>query len=137
MKSEILYIAARYLKPAFLVLSIIVLFRGHNAPGGGFIGGLLAASGYVFYMMAFDVQTTIKKMWIKPHGLMASGLLIAVFSGFFGFFNRLPFMSGDWISIGGLKLGSPTLFDIGVYLAVLGVMLTIMIAILEKEEKWD
>ncbi|MFP4472118.1 MAG: MnhB domain-containing protein [Bacteroidota bacterium] len=137
MKSQILYIAARYLKPAFVILSVIVLFRGHNAPGGGFIGGLLAASGYVFYMMAFDVKTTVRKMWIKPHSLMAAGLLTAVFSGTFGFFNRLPFMSGEWIEIGGLKLGSPTLFDIGVYLAVLGVLLTIMIAILENEEEWD
>ena len=137
MRSQILYIAARYLKPAFLILSVIVLYRGHNLPGGGFIGGLLAASGYIFHMMAYDVKTTVNKMWIKPNSLMAIGLLTALISGFFGFFEGVPFMTGEWVSVWGIKLGSPTLFDVGVYLTVFGVLLTIMIAILEKQEKWD
>jgi multisubunit Na+/H+ antiporter MnhB subunit len=133
MNSQILHIAARYIKPMFLIISLVVLYRGHNLPGGGFIGGLLAASGYIFYMMAFDVKTTIKKMWIKPFPLMGLGIFLAVLSGFFGVFSADLFMQGQWIDIYGIKLGSPTLFDVGVYLTVIGVVLTVMEAILEKQ----
>lgn len=133
MNSLILHISARYIKYLFLFLSVVVLYRGHNLPGGGFIGGLLAASGYIFYMMAFDVKTTLKKMWIKPFQLMALGLLLAVSSGFFGFFSAEPFMTGQWMEVLGVKLGSPTLFDVGVYFTVIGVILTVMVAILDKQ----
>lgn len=133
MNSLILHISARYIQYLFLILSVVVLYRGHNLPGGGFIGGLLAASGYIFYMMAFDVKTTLKKMWIKPFQLMALGLLLAVSSGFFGFFNAEPFMTGQWMEVLGVKLGSPTLFDVGVYFTVIGVILTVMVAILDKQ----
>jgi multicomponent Na+:H+ antiporter subunit B len=137
MNSQILHIAARIIKPLFVLTSLVVLYRGHNMPGGGFIGGLLAASGYIFYMLAYDVKSTLKKMWIKPFELMAWGLLMAFASGFAGLFHATPFLTGRWISVFGIKLGSPTLFDVGVYLTVIGVLLTIMVAILDKEKKWD
>ena len=137
MQSKLLQIAARFIKPMFLLISLAVLYRGHNLPGGGFIGGLLAASGYIFYMMAYNVKSTVKKMWIKPFRLMALGLLLAFISGFFAFFENAPFMTGQWMSVFGVKLGTPTQFDVGVYLAVVGVLLTIMISILNKQEKWD
>lgn len=134
MSSQILHIAARYIKPMFLIISVLVLYRGHNLPGGGFIGGLLAASGYIFYMMAYDVNSTLKKMWIKPFQLMGLGLLLAVSSGFFGIFSADPFMTGQWIDVFGIKLGSPTVFDVGVYFTVIGVVLTVMTSILDKQE---
>lgn len=134
MSSQILQISAKYIKPLFLIISLVVLYRGHNLPGGGFIGGLLAASGYIFYMMTFDAKTTIKKMWIKPFQLMGLGILLAVASGFFGFFNADPFMTGQWVTVLGIKLGSPTIFDVGVYFTVIGVVLTVMVAILDKQE---
>jgi len=137
MNSKIIQIAARFIKPMFLLISLLVLYRGHNMPGGGFIGGLLAAAGYIFYMMAYDVKSTIKKMWIKPFRLMALGLLLAFVSGFFALFANASFMAGQWISVFGVKLGTPTLFDVGVYFAVVGVLLTIMMSILDKQEKWD
>jgi len=137
MRSQLLLISAKYIKPLFLIISLIVLYRGHNLPGGGFIGGLLAASGYIYYMMAYDVENVIRKMWIKPNKLMALGLMIALVSGFFSVFNSESFMTGKWISLFGVKLGTPTLFDVGVYLTVFGVMLTIMMSVLDKQEKWD
>lgn len=57
MDSIILRTAARYLMPLFLLFSVIILLRGHNAPGGGFIGGLLAAGAFVFYAIAYDVTS--------------------------------------------------------------------------------
>lgn len=134
MSSAILHMSARFIKPMFVIISLVVLYRGHNLPGGGFIGGLLAASGYIFYMMAYDVKTTLDKMWLKPFQLMGIGLLLALTSGFFGIFSAEPFMTGEWISLLGIKLGSPTLFDVGVYFTVIGVILTIMVAILDKQK---
>jgi multisubunit Na+/H+ antiporter MnhB subunit len=137
MKSIVLRIAANYLKSLLVILSVIVLYRGHNIPGGGFIGGLLAASGYIIYMMAYGAKITLDKMWIKPFGLMALGLLIALGSGLVGPAIAEPFMTGLWFSVAGLKLGTPTLFDVGVYFTVIGVMLVIMIAIFENLETWN
>lgn len=137
MNTQILLISAPVIKPMFIILSLFVLYRGHNLPGGGFIGGLLAASGYVFYMMAYDVETTLQKMLISPLQLMALGLLLAFSSGLPAIIHSEPFMTGQWLSFFGIKLGTPTLFDVGVYLTVLGVLVTVMGAILEKEKKWD
>lgn len=137
MNSHILHISARFIKPLFIVISLLVLYRGHNLPGGGFIGGLLAAAGYIFYMIAYDAKSAVKKMWIKPFQLMPLGLLLAFASGFISILNGLPFMTGVWTTIFGIKIGTPTLFDVGVYLVVLGVLLTIMIAIIDKQKKWD
>ncbi|MBE0637972.1 MAG: Na(+)/H(+) antiporter subunit B [Bacteroidales bacterium] len=129
--------AARYLKPMLLILSLYVLYRGHNVPGGGFIGGLMAASGYILYMMAFGAKATVEQMWIKPFALMALGLTVALTSGFFGPLIGELFMAGQWISVLGVKLGTPTLFDVGVYLTVIAVILVIMIAIFENLETWN
>lgn len=137
MNSQILHISARFIKPLFLILSLYVLYRGHNLPGGGFSGGLLAASGYIFYMMAFDVKTTLDKMLISPQILMPMGLLLACGSGFFALLNGEPFMTAQWITLWGIKLGTPTLFDAGVYLSVIGVVITIMASILQKHKTWD
>lgn len=137
MESTALRLAAKYLKPLLVILSLIVLYRGHNIPGGGFIGGLLAATGYIIYMMAYGAKPTVEKMWIKPFGLMALGLLLAVMSGFIGSALGDPFMTGQWISIAGIKLGTPTLFDVGVYFTVIATMLVIMIAIFENLETWN
>jgi multisubunit Na+/H+ antiporter MnhB subunit len=137
MNSQILHISARFIKPLFILLSLYVLYRGHNLPGGGFIGGLLAASGYIFYMMAFDVKTTLDKMLISPQNLMPLGLLLAFGSGFFAVLNGEPFMTGRWITVLGIKLGTPTLFDVGVYLTVIGVVITIMSSILQKYKPWE
>lgn len=137
MSSQIIQMSARYLKPLLLALSLYVLYRGHNTPGGGFIGGLLAASGYILYMMAFGAKVTLSKMWLKPFNLAALGLLIALVSGFFGPVVGEVFMAGQWFDFLGIKLGTPTLFDVGVYFTVIGVMLIIMIAIFENLETWN
>lgn len=137
MSSQIIQMSAKYLKPLLLALSLFILYRGHNTPGGGFIGGLLAASGYILYMMAYGAKITLIKMWLKPFNLAALGLLIALVSSFFGPMVGEVFMAGQWFSFLEIKLGTPTLFDVGVYLTVTGVMLIIMIAIFENLETWN
>ncbi|NCU36624.1 hypothetical protein EOM75_11510, partial [Candidatus Falkowbacteria bacterium] len=60
MKSYIIQLAASRLLPVTLILSLLVFYRGHNEPGGGFIGGLMASAGFIFYAMAFDTQEARK-----------------------------------------------------------------------------
>jgi multicomponent Na+:H+ antiporter subunit B len=144
MNSLILRIAARYLTPLLMLFSLFILYRGHNAPGGGFIGGLLAAAALALYAIANNAESASRKLRINPRSLIATGLLIALLSGLFSIFLGDPFLTGQWIFpelpiVGQLPLGTPLLFDIGVYLVVIGVMLLIVFELarssnFEKEE---
>lgn len=137
MKSYIIQLAASRLLPVTLILSLLVFYRGHNEPGGGFIGGLMASAGFIFYAMAFDTQKARKKININPLTLMVSGLVAAVISTIPALFAGNPFFTGEWVSInlafaGTLKLGTPLLFDLGVYLTVWGIMLMIIFNVMEE-----
>lgn len=135
MHSMILSTATRYLLPLLLMLSIFLLLRGHNEPGGGFTGGLVAAAALVLYGLALGLRPARQLLGIDPHLLFYIGLLTAVASGLPGLWSGQAFMTGLWSAqtlpvIG--KLGTPLLFDIGVYLAVIGVALTILFALIEN-----
>ncbi|MDR4503799.1 MAG: Na+/H+ antiporter subunit B [Candidatus Scalindua sp.] len=137
MDSIILRTAARYLMPIFLLFSVIILLRGHNAPGGGFIGGLLAAGAFVFYAIAHGVAEASRKLLIAPYTLIAIGLLVAFGSSIRSFFNDQPFMSSEWSVLnmpwlGKLPIGTPLVFDAGVYLVVIGVTTTIVFSLAEE-----
>jgi multicomponent Na+:H+ antiporter subunit B len=97
MKYFILSQASRLLFPALLVLSLIVLYRGHNLPGGGFIGGLLAATAFILVGLANSMEQAKAKLRIEPVALMALGLLVAVASGLPGLLTSAPFMTGMWL----------------------------------------
>jgi multicomponent Na+:H+ antiporter subunit B len=132
MNSLILQYGARSLHPILLIISLLVLYRGHNAPGGGFIGGLLAASAYVLYGVAFNLKEARAKLQVEPIILVATGLILALLSGILGMlFNRV-FLAGQWITVLTIKLGTPLLFDVGVYLVVIGILLTIMFSLMEE-----
>jgi multicomponent Na+:H+ antiporter subunit B len=139
MHSVILKIAALHLKPLLLILSIIVLYRGHNEPGGGFVGGLLAGTAFVLHAMAFGAAQTKKLRFARPFLLIALGLLFAVVSGILAsIFSQDMFMQGLWVTIPipgimELKLGTPLLFDIGVYLVVAGMLILVMLSIMEED----
>jgi multicomponent Na+:H+ antiporter subunit B len=138
MKSVILSTATRYLMPMLLLLSAFFLLRGHNLPGGGFIGGLVASATFILHCFAFGVQETRKLLRLSPHTITGTGLLIALGSGLVGILSGRPFMAGHWgvVAIGppeGFHIGTPVFFDIGVYLVVLGAVLSIMLALAEGE----
>jgi multicomponent Na+:H+ antiporter subunit B len=104
------------------------MFRGHNLPGGGFIGGLLASIGFFLHSMVFGVNETKRKYKLNPMGLMALGLAIAFISVLLPVFLGLPLMTGLWFDfsiplIG--KIGTPLLFDIGIYVLVIGVVVNV------------
>ena len=138
MNSVILTTATRYLMPMLLLLSAFLLFRGHNLPGGGFIGGLVAASTFILHSFAFGVSETRKLLRINPLILIGLGLLTALGSGILGLLKDKPFMTGQWKTVllnqtDGFHIGTPVIFDIGVYLVVIGATLTIILALAEGE----
>jgi len=138
MKSVILTTATRYLMPMLLLLSAFLLFRGHNLPGGGFIGGLVAAGTFILHSFAFGVKQTRQLLRVNPLLITAAGLITALASGVVGLMTGKPFMTGRWIALPvgqgeGLHIGTPVTFDIGVYLVVVGATLTIILSLAEGE----
>lgn len=132
MRTVILHTTVKLLMPLFFLFSVFLLFRGHNLPGGGFIGGLLAAIALFLHSVVFGVDATLKSYHLQPLKLIASGLLAALVSVLISLLKGLTLFTGVWSSfqlplIG--KLGTPLLFDIGVYLVVVGVVLNITIVL--------
>ena len=137
MDSVILRTATRYLLPLLLLFSLFALLRGHNEPGGGFVGGLVASTAFVLYAIGCGVKSARELLMISPRRLIGVGRLVAGISGIIGLLASGVFMTAQWSTrdfpvVG--KLGTPLLFDIGVYLVVVGVTLTIIFALAEGEE---
>lgn len=136
--SLVLRTTVRYLLALLILFSVFVFERGHNEPGGGFIAGLVAAAAFALYSIAYGAQETRRALRIEPRVLIGLGLLTALASGMIGMAFGGAFLSGLWGKIqltsrSALEAGTPILFDIGVYLTVLGVTLTIVFALEEAE----
>lgn len=136
MNSVILRTATNYILPLLVMFSVFILLRGHYLPGGGFVGGLVAAVGFVLHMFAHGLDKTRELLVVHPGYLLPFGLTLALLSGFAPvFLTGEPFMTGVWLDkpipvIG--SIGSALFFDIGVYLVVVGVSLTILFTISEE-----
>jgi multicomponent Na+:H+ antiporter subunit B len=130
MTSSILQTAARVLMPLLLLFAVFLLLRGHNQPGGGFVGGLVVASSFVLYSIAFGVEAARRALLVRPMALLGTGLLVALVSGVPGVVGGRPFMTAIWRTLGmgsvTVDVGTPLVFDVGVFLAVIGVVLTIV-----------
>ena len=118
------------LMPLLLLFAVFLLLRGHNEPGGGFVGGLVVASSFVLYSIAFGVDAARRALLVRPATLLGAGLFVALTSGLAAVVAGRPFMTALWTEVGegsgALALGTPLVFDIGVFLAVVGVVLTIV-----------
>lgn len=135
--SLILQTATKILFPLILLMSVFIFWRGHNLPGGGFIGGLVASCAFLLYALAWGVQRARAVLRIDTQKLLALGLLFAALSGFLGIFQgRFAFLVGAWVHEVPIfkHLGSPIIFDLGVYLLVLGFGLHVLFALLEEAE---
>jgi multicomponent Na+:H+ antiporter subunit B len=135
--SPILRTAARFLLPLLLLFSIFLLVRGHHEPGGGFTGGLVAASAFVLCRLAFGAEEARRALPVDPRALIGAGLLVAAGSGSVALLAGRPLMTGLWWRVpvpglGELDVGTPLLFDVGVYLDVLGVTLSIILPLAEE-----
>lgn len=133
--SLILETATRALVPLLLVFSVFLLLRGHNEPGGGFVGGLVAAIALVLHAFACGVADARRALGVPPFRIVAAGLLVAAASGGLALLAGRPYMTGLWLEralpvLG--KLGTPVLFDAGVYLVVCGITVTIVFELMEE-----
>lgn len=136
MNSMILRTAARFLMTLLLLFSIFLLLRGHNEPGGGFVGGLVAASAFILYALANSVKAARMALRVDTRTFIGCGLLLAFTSGALPLLEGKPFLTALWwdfqIFDKYFELNSPLFFDIGVYLVVLGIVLTMMFALAEE-----
>ncbi|MFZ0389014.1 MAG: MnhB domain-containing protein, partial [Calditrichia bacterium] len=105
MGSVILQTATRYLSPLMIIVSLIIFYRGHNLPGGGFAGGLIAASAFILYYFAYGIETAAGKLRFDPLSYIAVGLLLVLGSGLLSLFTGDPFLTGKWLSFHILLLG--------------------------------
>ena len=134
--SLILSTTVKYLIPLLMIFSFFLLLRGHNEPGGGFTGGLVASASYALYAIANGIDEAKKFLKTNPVLLIASGLLISLLSGTISLFKGEIFLTGIWLKyefplIG--KIGTPLIFDIGVYIVVLGISTMIIFSLAEEE----
>ena len=115
--------AARGLALFALPVSLWLFWRGHNAPGGGFIAALVAASALGLLLLVRHPRLDAKSLRHASLRLSVVGLLIALGSALLPVISGGEFFTGLWWHSGDLHLGTPLLFDLGVYLTVLGFCL--------------
>jgi multicomponent Na+:H+ antiporter subunit B len=134
MKTIIFKTASSYLLPLLLLFAVFILLRGHYLPGGGFVGGLIAAIAFVLHSVANGIERTRGIIKFHPGFLMPIGLSIALISGIAPMIAGDAFMTGLWfdnpVPVIGM-VGSALFFDVGVFLVVVGVVLTIIFTISE------
>ncbi len=130
MYSLILRTAAKLIVPLLVLFSIFILFRGHDEPGGGFIGGLIAGSAFALYAAAYGTDEARAALRVNPLELMSVGLAIAFLAGLLPLVLGQPVLTGLWVEFtifgADFKTGSPIVFDIGIFLLVVGTALTIV-----------
>ena len=118
-----------------ILFSIFVCLRGHNEPGGGFIGGLIAASAFAVYGIAHGVSAVRKAIIVHPMAVSGFGLFFGALTGLLSLVVDQPFFTGQWVfpEILGVTvaLSTPMFFDIGVYFVVVGSITSIALALEE------
>jgi multicomponent Na+:H+ antiporter subunit B len=131
MNSIILTTAARLVAALMLLFSVYLLLRGHNEPGGGFVGGLVAASALFLQAITNGVTATRRALRVEPRAIAVVGIAVAIVAGLAAAVVDAPFLTGVWAFPTGIPLGSPLLFDVGVYLVVVGAVTTLVFALEE------
>ncbi len=133
-KSLIFQIGMKALLPLLLMGSFLIFWRGHQLPGGGFIGGLVAGATLAACAFSYGVQPTLHLIRIRPLSFVVLGLLCALLSGLLGFLAGVQPFTGLWVSAPVIEaLGTPILFDLGVYLLVIGFVLVFISETLQED----
>ncbi|MCC5920445.1 MAG: Na(+)/H(+) antiporter subunit B [Cyclobacteriaceae bacterium] len=137
MKTLIVNTAIKFLIPLFVLYSLYLLFRGHNEPGGGFIGGLIGALPFVMYAMVYGVDEARKTFPFNWPLFKSLGLSLAISAALLGLIFKGDLFAALWADfylpiIG--KPGTPILFDIGVYFVVVGVIVELSYNMINYED---
>ncbi len=137
MRTVIFRTFAPYLAALMVLFSVFVLLRGHNEPGGGFIGGLIAASALAIFGIACGVASVRRAIVFHPMSISAFGLFIGALAGLPSIFLGQAYMTSQWlifhIADVEIALSTPLVFDIGVYLVVVGAIGSIALSLEERE----
>jgi multisubunit Na+/H+ antiporter MnhB subunit len=132
MTSVILKTATRLVGALVLVLSVYLLWRGHHSPGGGFIAALVAATGFALVVLSEGPAVVRRGLRIRPQYLIGAGLVLSMGAGLVGMIRHQPFLTGVWWPSTSAVAGTPLFFDTGVFLVVLGAILTVLLALEES-----
>ena len=138
MNSIILRVGTRYLCGILVLFSLYMLIRGHNEPGGGFIGGLIGSTGFVLFAIACGTADARAALKVLPQNIAMAGLGIALLAGIAAALFGDALFTGQWLFINetaddkGIPLSTVLIFDIGVYLVVFGSILSIVFAMEEE-----
>ncbi len=134
MYSLLLRTTVRLIIPLTLLFSVFVLLRGHNEPGGGFVGGLVASAAFALYSLSSGVDEAQRSLKLAPQTISTLGLTLALVAGIVPMMGGEPFLTSMWIDVPTpigypITLGTTLLFDIGVYFAVVGTVLLIVFSL--------
>ncbi|WP_068674079.1 Na(+)/H(+) antiporter subunit B [Oceanobacillus sp. Castelsardo] len=119
-----------------LTLAVYLFLAGHHSPGGGFIGGLVLAAALVLLFVSFDIETVRSAIPFDFKKVAALGAFTSVMTGFGSLLFGQPFLSQtfayfDLPFFGKTELTTVTIFEAGVALVVVGVVVTIILSIVE------
>ena len=123
----------RILTPVLLILTLFLLLSGHNLPGGGFIAGLMAAAAFQLQILSRGEVVVRRQVGRYLHPGIGIGLLVAVSAGIAGMLDT-GFFKGVWFEIplgplGHLELGTPVIFDLGVFAVVVCVVTSYLLGL--------
>jgi len=127
MSTLIFRAMAPILAVLMLIFSVVIMLRGHNEPGGGFIGGLIAACAAAVYGMAHGAEAVRRLLRLDPLAYAGFGVLLAIAAGAIAALYGLPFLTALWLPLH--LFGVPGLFDAGVYFVVFGTLSAVALAL--------
>lgn len=139
MSTLILRTAIKLIVPLGLMFALFMAIKGHNEPGGGFIGGLIAAVGLVIYRMADGPEAFRRLIPMHPRIIMFTGLAIALLAALGPLALGMPLLHSwhGYIDLPGgdqVHAASALVFDAGVFLVVVGVSVGMIVRLSEELE---
>ncbi|NBC11162.1 MAG: Na(+)/H(+) antiporter subunit B [Planctomycetes bacterium] len=138
MTTLILRTAMKVIAPLSLLFAAYMTLKGHNEPGGGFIGGLIAATTLVLYRMSDGPGALHRLIPIHPRHLLVLGLMMAMGTGLVPMLFGEPFLRSytAYVNLGfaSVHLASVMIFDVGVLLVVVGVSVGMIVRLSEEVE---
>mgnify|MGYP003642102742 FL=1 len=125
---------ARPILPLALMVSVFIFLRGHNLPGGGFIAGLITSVALILQYIASGMIWTQDRISFRYHNVIGLGLLFATVAGAGSFVFGYPFLTSTfgyitWPVVGKFEVASALVFDLGVYLTVIGATLLALVSV--------
>jgi multisubunit Na+/H+ antiporter MnhB subunit len=122
--SPIIRVIAWFAVPLSLLVAIRIFLQGHDAPGGGFIAGVLLAAAGAMHMLAFGLERAAHVAWWR---LSVLGLLVAIATGTAPLLGGAAYLDNTILHLGAYHLPTATFFDLGVMLIVVGTLMTIFV----------